>query len=719
MVACVLVELSNKSIDKTFDYLVPSKLEDKIKVGIRVTVPFGNQVLEGFVLKLKENSELELKSIINVIDDEVVLNEELLNLGKFISNKTLSTLISAYQVMLPKALKAQVDTEIREKYEKYLSIANDDIQGIKLSENDIKIIDILRKEKRVKKNSLTNISAYSVKKLLDKNIIKEELIEVYRLQEKEYANDKNIELTHDQKNAIDKIITSSSNTILLHGVTGSGKTEVYVQLIRKMLAENKTSIVLVPEISLTPQVVSEFKSRFTCGVAVLHSRLSDGERYDEYRKIVKGEVKIVIGARSAVFAPLKNIGIIIIDEEHTTSYKQDSNPKYNAIDVAIERCKYHNAKLVLGSATPTLESYSRALKNVYELVELPNRINSRPMPNVLVLDMNKEKKNSSYFSNSFIEKINDRLSKKEQVIILLNRRGYASFITCSNCGYVEKCPHCDITLTFHKTSKMLRCHYCGYATKILERCPNCREDAMKSLGVGTEKIEEELNNLFNCRVVRMDLDTTTKKGSHEKIIEDFRNHKYDILLGTQMIAKGLDFANVTLVGVINADTSLMIPNYKSSEYTFQLLCQVSGRSGSGEKPGEVVIQTFNPDHYAIAHSKKHDYLNFYKDEMAIRKKLGYSPYFYIASLKILSKDYDLAKEEANNVSKYLRSNLLAEIVLGPSVASVFRVNDVYRFNIIIKYKKDEMVYKALNRLIDHYKTNNKVKLDINFNPNNL
>ena len=597
MVANVLVELSNRNIDKTFTYNIPNELENLIKVGIRVLVPFGKQTLEGFVLSISENtnSEIELKDIIKPIDDEVILNEELLELGKFIKRKTLSTLISAYQVMLPKALKADKKTKINKSYESNIIIKDEKLlKDYKLTDKQKIIIDEIRNGKNDKKH-LKDLATSSLTTLLNKGILEEVLSEKYRLSIENKKEYKKVELNDEQKNAVNTVLSDldKSNTYLLYGVTGSGKTEVYMEIIDAMLLQGKTAIVLVPEISLTPQMVERFSSRFKENIAILHSRLNDGEKYDEYRKIARGEVKIVIGARSAIFAPLKNIGVIIVDEEHTTSYKQESTPKYNAIDIAVERAKHHNAQVVLGSATPTLESFAKVIKGIYKLIELKKRANNKALPTVTLVDMNKEKNRNNHFSKTLIQEIQNTLDRKEQVILLLNRRGYSSFVTCSNCGYVSKCPNCDITLTYHKTSDMERCHYCGYATKRKEVCPECHEKAIEQLGYGTEKIEEELKSLFNARVIRMDLDTTGTKGAHEKIISAFRNQEYDILLGTQMIAKGLDFANVTLVGVINADTSLMIPNFRSSEYTFDLLSQVSGRSGRGEKKGTVIIQTFN------------------------------------------------------------------------------------------------------------------------------
>ena len=720
MVANVLVELSNRNIDKTFTYNIPNELENLIKVGIRVLVPFGKQTLEGFVLSISENtnSEIELKDIIKPIDDEVILNEELLELGKFIKRKTLSTLISAYQVMLPKALKADKKTKINKSYESNIIIKDEKLlKDYKLTDKQKIIIDEIRNGKNDKKH-LKDLAASSLTTLLNKGILEEVLSEKYRLSIENKKEYKKVELNDEQKNAVNTVLSDldKSNTYLLYGVTGSGKTEVYMEIIDAMLLQGKTAIVLVPEISLTPQMVERFSSRFKENIAILHSRLNDGEKYDEYRKIARGEVKIVIGARSAIFAPLKNIGVIIVDEEHTTSYKQESTPKYNAIDIAVERAKHHNAQVVLGSATPTLESFAKVIKGIYKLIELKKRANNKALPTVTLVDMNKEKNKNNHFSKTLIQEIQNTLDRKEQVILLLNRRGYSSFVTCSNCGYVSKCPNCDITLTYHKTSDMERCHYCGYATKRKEVCPECHEKAIEQLGYGTEKIEEELKSLFNARVIRMDLDTTGTKGAHEKIISAFRNQEYDILLGTQMIAKGLDFANVTLVGVINADTSLMIPNFRSSEYTFDLLSQVSGRSGRGEKKGTVIIQTFNQDHYAIKLAKTHDYMAFFKEEMKIRKTLQYPPYCFLVSIKVISKDYNLAQTESNLIAKRLRENLLNSTVLGPSIGSTFKINNTYRFGIIIKYKKEDNLYPFLEKMLDYYKINDKIRLDIDFNP---
>lgn len=716
MTVNVLVELSNRNIDKLFTYKVKPSQEKDIKVGVRVKVPFGKQKLEGFIMEINNSLQDDLKEIDEVVDSEVILTDELLSLGKYIKDKTLCTLISAYQAMLPKALKAKNKTKINKSFIRLLelNISKEELDSIKLNDSQKSIIDnIINNNNR--RDELNKISSSSVKTLLSKNILKEVLIENYRLKDSDEYNYPKYPLNIEQQMAVDTILKSDDSTFLLYGVTGSGKTEVYIELIEKMLQLNKSAIVLVPEISLTPQMVFRFKSRFKDYIAILHSRLSEGEKYDEYRKISNGLVKIVIGARSAIFAPLKNIGIIIIDEEHTSTYKQESNPKYSAIDVSLERARYHNAKVVLGSATPSLESYSRAIVKKYHLIELKKRANNKPLPVVNIIDMNKEKR-ESYFSSALVQAINDKLSKKEQIILLLNRRGYASFVTCSNCGYVSKCPNCDVTLTYHKSSDMERCHYCGYAVPRHIECPSCHEKAVKNLGVGTEKIEEELNKLFNARVIRMDFDTTSTKGAHEKIINAFRNQEYDILLGTQMIAKGLDFPNVTLVGVINADTSLMIPSFRSSEYTFELLSQVSGRSGRSEKEGMVIIQTFNKDHYAIKLAKTQNYEMFFKEEMNIRRTLGYPPYYFLVSIKVISKNYDLVKKESNVIAYKLKDNLKSTIVLGPSIGSTFKVNNTYRFGITLKYKKEDNLYPFLTRLLEYYKSNSNISIDIDFNP---
>ena len=725
MYALVLVEIGVKNVDKYFTYHIPDNLEDKINIGIRVKVPFNTREISGFVIKIInkiEDNNYEVKDILEVIDNEEVLNLELLKLGEYISSKTLCSMITAYQTMLPKALKANHKVAMKPKNE-VIAVLNKDTSeiyeyiSICSYKKQVEILKSIIENGSVKVIS-SNIS--SVTSLANKGLIKTISREVYRYNDNTIENKHTVFLNEEQSKVVKEVIDNlnTNNTYLLKGVTGSGKTEVYMHIIKEVIDRGMQAIMLVPEISLTPQIVSRFRQRFNNEVAVLHSGLSDGERYDEYRKIKKGLVKIVVGARSAIFSPFQNLGVIIIDEEQVTSYKQENNPKYHTRDVALFRCKYHNCPLVLGSATPSLESYARAKKGVYKLLTLNKRANNKLMPEIRIVDMKKEIRNNYHNISLELENaIKEKLDKKEQIIILLNRRGYSSMLTCKDCGEVIKCPNCDISLTYHKTSNTLRCHYCGYGTKVQDTCPSCYGKSLTMYGLGTEKLEEELVKKFNARVVRMDLDTTTSKKAHSKIIKDFLDQKYDILVGTQMIAKGLDFPNVTLVGVINADASLNIPDFRSSEYTYQLLSQVSGRSGRDKKEGIVIIQTLNPEHYSIKYAKDHDYDGFFNYEMRIRKKLGYPPYYYLTLIKILSRDYQLCMKEANKVGEFLRKNLASDvIVLGPSIASTFKVNNIYHFQCIIKYKKEDDIKEVLRTIDNIYKVNTKVRIEMDIDP---
>lgn len=722
MVIEVLVEININKKEKTFDYIVPSNMQTYIKKGVRVKVPFGKQILEGFVLNIKSESNYDIKEIIDVIDKEPILNEELLELGKKISNDNVCNLISVYQSMLPKGLKASNKTNINSKKETYITLIDESKskEFIKNSNalKQVEIINDLLIEKEVLKNKY---SSSAVKSLKEKRLIKEVYKEYYRLDNSsEFEEFKT--LNEEQLRCVKEIEATNKDVILLNGVTGSGKTEIYINLINKVINEGKEAIMLVPEISLTPQIIKRFKVHFGNKIAILHSGLSIGEKFDEYRKILRKEVSIVIGARSAVFAPFTNIGLIIIDEEHSSTYKQDHNPRYDAIEVAITRAKKYGAKVILGSATPRLESYARAKKGYYELVKLNKRANNSHLPIVTIIDMQKEmKKGNNIFSEELKLAIEDRLQKKEQIMLLLNKRGYSSYLMCQNCGKVFKCPNCDITLTYHKTSEMNRCHYCGYAENKIKICPDCKNDKLKSYGMGTEKVEDEIHKLFpNVKTLRMDIDTTSKKGSHSKIIEAFSNHEADILIGTQMIAKGLDFPLVTLVGVISADTILNLPDFRSNEKTYELISQVAGRAGRGDIPGRVIIQTFNPDNYAIKYAKTHDYDKFYEEEISIRKKLCYPPYFFLANLIISGKDFNTTINEAKKIGDYLRRKIdKMMIVLGPSVGSVARINNIYYFQIIIKYRDKDKILSILNDLQLICEDNKKIKLDVDINPNSL
>ena len=713
MIAEVLVEI--QKIDKTFTYLIPSNLN--VEIGIRCLVPFGNKQLEGFVVAIKDEvpNEYKIKEIIDVIDKTPILSEELLRLGKYISKKTLCTLTSAYQTMLPVALKAKVNNKIALKT--LLFIRKIDTY-IPINEKEEMILNLLD-DRDISLKEANSISKYVVDKLINKKIIEKYRKEVYRLDDEMLEKEPDKPLTDEQKKVISKIKLNKFNPYLLHGVTGSGKTEVYIRLIKKVISFNKQALVLVPEISLTPQLVETFKKRFGNDIAILHSHLSNGEKYDEWRKIERKEVDIVIGARSAVFAPLTNIGIIIIDEEHSNTYKQENNPRYNAIDIGLYRANYHNCPIILGSATPSIESYTRAKTNIYQLLEMKNRINSN-LPKVTLVDMKEEIKNkNTVFSQILKDKINEKLSRDEQIIILLNRRGYTTITTCNNCGFTHKCPNCDIPLTYHLKSRKMVCHYCNYKTNKLYRCPNCGGEDIKERGMGTEKLEEIILNEFdNAKVVRMDVDTTKTKQAHKKIITDFENEKYNILIGTQMIAKGLDFPKVTLVGVINGDYSLNIPDFRSSERTFQLLNQVAGRAGRSNLTGEVIIQGFNVDHYSLICAKNHDYQSFYDQEMKIRKILKYPPFYNLCLIKIQGISDIKCEEESHKIITYLKDNLSNEIILGPTTAMIPKINNVYYYQIIIKYKDTKKIYQYLKFINDKY-ANGKVTVGIDFNPNKI
>lgn len=721
MYASVIIEYGNKAVDREFTYIIPPKYQDIIKVGHRVLVPFNNREIEGFVLKITKeyHGDFDLKEITNICDEEPILNEEMLLLGDEITKKILCSKISIYQAMLPKALKAKHNTNIGIKNDRYLVLnkSKEEILSYIETCKYQKQVDIL-KELLANEKILISKTSSSIETLLKKDLVKNIYEEVNRYKSNLTGRYKPVTLNEMQESVVNKVKLNTFKPYLLYGITGSGKTEVYMELIDRVIHQGKTAIMLVPEISLTPQIVDRFVTKFGSDIAILHSGLNEYEKYDEYRKILSGKVKIVVGARSAIFAPLKNIGIIVIDEEHTSTYKQDNNPRYHARDVAMLRGKYHQCPIILGSATPSLESFARALNNVYELLTLTKRAGSGSLPSIEIVDMKEESRSGNFvLSKILIDKIWSRIRKNEQVILLLNRRGYSSMLTCRDCGNVIKCPNCDISLTYHKSSNTNRCHYCNYSIKNVNKCPVCGSSNMKDYGLGTEKLEEELNRIFKSRVIRMDMDTTSKKGMHEKIINDFGEHKYDILLGTQMIAKGLDFPLVTLVGVINADSSLNVPDFRSAEVTFGLLSQVSGRAGRSDLAGEVIIQTYNPDHYSIVYAKNHDYYSFYKEEMKIRKALSYPPYYYITLVNITSKDYELGFKEANKIGDYLRKNLNPDTkVLGPSMANIFKMNNIYHYQCIIKYKYDNSLNKVLSNIDEIYKINNKVDVSIDVDP---
>ncbi len=726
MYADVLIQYGVKSLDHTFTYHIPSAFIGQLDKGMKVSVPFGKQNINGFVLKIHDNAptgDYEVKDITNIITKELKLNDELLQLGYYIKNRILCTLISAYQTMLPTSLKVQNNKENYDLMLTYVKINKDNqtvdeyIKNNKRSLKQNELLEQLKKGRILKKDIK---SKSCLNRLIELDLVAYEYESVYRINKSSLDKDKP-QLTDEQKNACDTVKKriNEYDTYLLHGITGSGKTEVYMHLCEEVIKEDKCGIMLVPEISLTTQIVHRFYDRFGSDVAIFHSNLSEGEKFDEYKKIMKGEVHIVVGTRSAIFTPIKKLGLIIIDEEHSSNYKQDNMPRYHALDIAKWRCEYHNCPLVLGSATPSLESMARASKNVYKYIALTKRIGTSKLPSMEIVDMAPEfKKRNMVLSETLQLEIMATLERHEQVMLLLNRRGFSTIINCQSCGFTYKCPHCDITLTYHKTSNHLRCHYCGYTVIKSDICPECGEKAIRDFGLGTEKVEQTLKELYpSYRIVRMDADTTSKKGSHEDIIKGIENLEYDIIVGTQMISKGLDFPKVTLVGIINADESLNIPDFRSGENTFSLLSQVSGRAGRADLKGKVIIQTFNPDNKTLNYVLKNDYLGNYNYEMDIRKKLKYPPYYYLVLLRITSKNYEMASKESIKVANYLRKQIKNEtICLGPTTANMFKINNVFRFQVIIKYRREDNLFDIISELDRQYINNKDVNLEIDVDP---
>lgn len=725
--AKVFIEHSVSSLDIPFDYIIPNHL--KVSVGVRVEVEFGLQFLVGYVVEViddkrdkkqyEEESGFELKTIINVIDDSPILNQELHNLASEMAYETVSPLISCYQAMLPPSLKPTSSKKIGVKMVycyKVIDFDNLDLLTQKQKEALLKF----EKDKEYFKKDIV-ISDGILKTLIEKGKIERFLKEIYR---NPFSKKFNIVepplLTSEQDNVIKEIIKSEDKIFLLQGITGSGKTEVYIQLALYYLAKGKNVLILVPEISLTPQMVQRFKSRLKYEIAVFHSGLNQGERYDEYRRIARKEVRVVIGARSAVFAPLENIGLIVIDEEHSESYKQDNIPTYNARDIALIRSGTHSAKLILGSATPSLESKARASKGVYHQLYLYSRINDATLPTCEIVDMMKEVKRGNYslFSNVLKQEIINTISKNEQVILLLNRRGYTPSVVCRNCGYVFKCPNCDVSLKYHKDTNTLNCHYCNYEVHYPEKCPNCGSKYLRNVGSGTQKIEELLQEIIpGARVIRMDLDSVKKEKGYQGILADFEDHKYDVLLGTQMIAKGLDFENVTLVGVINADVGLFNGDFRANERVFQLLTQVAGRAGRGHKQGHAIIQTFNPDHFVIKLASKHDYEGFYTKEMEYRKKQKYPPYRYFASIMLTGSKINVLEKFALNLKDYfINKNIQDLSILGPSIPYIAKIYGRQRMRLIVKYKDRNSAIKILNEVKKMAIESNNIGISIDVDP---
>ncbi|EGO8015005.1 primosomal protein N' [Enterococcus faecalis] len=806
-VAKVIVDVPTMQTDQPFTYLVPENLNEQLAVGMRVEVPFGNgnRHVQGFVLAIEpvaatvlDETNVQLKELVAVLDLKPVLNTEMLALADYMKEKTFAFKITCLQTMLPSVMRADyqkyiyLTDELSEELQDQLFYGLEEISWDQAQErgllpqlmalrkqqkvdiryevttrNKVKMVRFiqaakefeqleeirlgLRKGAKKKGQLLYYLQRLGTEKVTAVKEMKElgfstALLneaakngwltfiekEAYRdpFANQTFEKTTALSLNAEQQVAVETILQSvqeqQSQTYLLEGITGSGKTEVYLQVIAEVLNQGKTAIMLVPEISLTPQMVQRFKSRFGEHVAVMHSGLSQGEKYDEWRKIERGEAEVVVGARSAIFAPIENIGVIIIDEEHEASYKQEEPPRYHARDLAIWRSEYHHCPVVLGSATPSLESRARAQKNVYQRLRLTQRANqAATLPTIDVVDMRQEVENGnvSSFSMSLQEKLQERLEKNEQSVLLLNRRGYSSFVMCRDCGYVLPCPNCDISLTLHMDSKTMKCHYCGHEERIPYRCPNCGQDKIRYYGTGTQKVEEELQTLLpDSRILRMDVDTTRRKGAHEKILRTFGEGQADILLGTQMIAKGLDFPNVTLVGVLNADTALNLPDFRSSERTFQLLTQVSGRAGRAEKPGEVIIQSFNPEHYAIQLAKAQDYEDFYTKEMYIRHRGDYPPYYFTVQITASHPEENEAAKQMFQIATKLKQGLSPQaILLGPTPNAIMRVNNRYFYQVIIKYKQEPMLQPLLKEILTDTQraTARGLKLSIDAEPMNF
>lgn len=735
-----------------------------------------------------DNTVTDLKAISEVLDFEPVLNAEQLELAEQMRHTVFSYKISILKSMIPNLLNSQYDkrltpTESLSSEERlalfgekesrlYSSFTEEEAKKVARLVQAGKItVDYLAKDKKniktekyyhiqAKKMAAADISNRAKKRLelrdyllenpeegrlsdlhhlFSRDVVKffvdNQLITVLEREKKrsdayfDVATTDFLDLNAEQAAVVEQVtsqIAQESNPFLLEGVTGSGKTEVYLHIIDKVLKLGKTAIVLVPEISLTPQMTNRFISRFGKQVAIMHSALSDGEKFDEWRKIKSGQARVVVGARSAIFVPIENIGAIIIDEEHEATYKQESNPRYHARDVALLRAKYHKAVLLMGSATPSIESRARASRGVYQFLQLTHRANPMAkIPKVEIVDFRDYvgQQEVSNFTPYLLEKIADRLEKNEQVVLMLNRRGYSSFIMCRDCGYVDECPNCDISLTLHMDTKTMNCHYCGFEKSIPHTCPNCHSRSIRYYGTGTQKAYDELVEVFpQARILRMDVDTTRQKGAHQRILDKFGNHEADILLGTQMIAKGLDFPNVTLVGVLNADTSLNLPDFRSSERTFQLLTQVAGRAGRAEKEGEVLIQTYNPQHYAIQLAQKQDYEAFYAYEMGIRRQLAYPPYYFTVGLTLSHKDEQTVVRKSFELLQLLRQQLSDKIkILGPTPKPIARTHNLYHYQIIVKYRFEDNLENVLNQILDltQLPENKDLRLVVDYEPQNF
>ena len=748
MIAEVIIQSNVKNLNRVFDYKVPIEYEENAieLIGARVLVPFGRmkELEEGFVVNIKEKTEYEVKEIAKV--EKKFLNELKINLARWMARRYFCNVSECLKLMLPPGTTSKViQNRVKEKSVNFVSLLKDedeiefDIGTKKLkSDKQIRTLKFLLEngDSLVSDIEMFADSSRAVVNTLCKNgyvEIVEKKIERDPFEGKDIERTEKLKLNKEQQEAFDIICDSMDDMLfsefLIFGVTGSGKTEIYLQLIEKTLNENKSSILLVPEISLTPQTVNRFISRFGKeNIAVLHSKLSVGERYDEWNKINEGRAKIIIGARSAIFAPAKDLGIVIIDEEHDSSYKSEMTPRYDAKEIARYIAKENNIPLVLGSATPDLDTFYRAKNEEISLLKLIKRANEKSLPEIEIIDLREElaKGNKSMISTRLYGEIENNLNNKKQTILYLNRRGYSTFIMCRNCGYIAKCKNCDINLTYHSNTNKLKCHYCGREENVLTICPECGSKQIRYFGTGTQKLEFEINKIFpEATTIRMDVDTVSKKNSHEQILDKFKNENIDILIGTQMIVKGHHFPNVTLVGVIAADGSLNIDDFRANEKTFQILTQVAGRAGRGEEKGKVIIQTYNPDNFSIECAKKQDYELFYNTEIGMRKQLKYPPFCDIILMGFSSENKKEVEKIANSIHLYLKNRVINEnigIILYKAIPSpIDRIKNKYRWRILIKCKFSEEIIDLLNDALE-YSKKLKVKetrITIDLNPNNM
>ncbi len=726
----VLIEYANYSLNRPFSYTYSgSKI---VRPGYRVLLNFHKREVMGYVVSTKEidksKEQLEdelgftIGEISDVLDQTPLLNDDLLALSNQVAEYYLAPKISVLQSMLPPSLSPRHSSLKAPKvaYDQYLVIKDNDEND--LTSKQIEILRLISNEGKVLKREVGSPSV--VEKLIEYGRIEIVKEEKRRLAIPNYEYITPPPLTDEQLSVIKEFEESSDKVFLLEGVTGSGKTEVYLNLSEKVLREGKSVLMLVPEISLTPMMMEYCIRRFQGNVAILHSELTPAEKYDEYRKIAKGECRVVVGARSAIFAPLENIGLIILDEEHVESYKQDVSPFYHAREVAIMRGVMHNAKVLLGSATPSLESRARAQKGVYHFLKLKKRVNNQELPKTTIVnlqDYNNIDRDSYIFSKKLRESIQRVLSNREQAILLINRRGFSTNVSCRKCGHIFKCPTCGIALTYHKTDNMLKCHHCDYVEKMPEVCPECGSKYLMKTGFGTERIEDEIHRLFpEARTLRLDSDSAKIRTKIPSIIESFRTKEADILIGTQMIAKGHDFPDVTLVGIVLADIGLSMPSYRSSERAFQLITQAVGRSGRKNKKGEAIIQTYNPSHYAITLAARQDYELFYRKEMSMRKIQSYPPYTYLASAVISGKDEEKVIQQSLDMADFLADNFLDKgQILGPTTPYVSRDRDLHLRVIFVKYKDNDFAREILKKAITLFSGKSNLNLEINIDPYNF